>query len=701
MSELERKRLTETYRRYGFSLARQTADVLVFTLKTGYFDNADIVPSRPDVDVTKTFDEFTQIGFACTVRQILSPEEAERQLFRGFFSVEFTRERLQTNYRKFTKSIIAPYGAGAQYSYVNAPYRVNGVEGAQTVPTEILSRLSQNRPILFLIEAAAGFGKTCTAQEIVRGLVDNAEYLPLYSELSRNRQARVFRHILLDEIDHTFPLLGSRLVQSEIQNGRVITVLDGFDELLRVKEDASDFEYREPMLETISDYLKGSAKIILTTRRTVLFDGDDFHKWVENHANEFELIRIKISEPRVTDWLPAGRIDRMRSLGIDLSHIANPVLLSYLKFISDQSFGDVCSDAESIVDSYFGFMLERERIRQDLRMDVAHQKEVLSSIAKDMMSFGYTAEGRDYIIDHILRAHGPLLDRVQLAYSSAEKPSRDELANKLASHALLDRNSSETDKISFVNEFAFGHFIAGNIIADKAWFDDDMRFIEPAVLSYIPRNIDARQDLWRSLSAVLDYLPVSSKIEIALKLDIPIAFPLEDGEAEGIRFRGTTIGLSTVAAFQFNDCWFMNCTFLKSSLRNVSFLQCRFYECVVVEDANGVDGAIYLLGCTIDLETSAALGRSNALVAQRTADRDRALERYILEKFWPVGRDKVMHIHRPAKILCARSADFGPEELYRALNALTRRDILSESQTQGFFELNLNFVSEIREVLGR
>ncbi|MCO4883409.1 hypothetical protein, partial [Paraburkholderia caribensis] len=72
---------------------------------------------------------------------------------------------------------------------------------------------------MFLIEAAAGFGKTCTAQEIVNGLIENSDYLPLYAELSRNRQARVFRHILLDEIDRTFPLLGSRLVQSEIQNG--------------------------------------------------------------------------------------------------------------------------------------------------------------------------------------------------------------------------------------------------------------------------------------------------------------------------------------------------------------------------------------------------------------------------------------------------------------------------------------------------
>jgi hypothetical protein len=701
MSEVERKKLTDTYKRYGFSLARQNPEVLVFTLKTGYFDNADIIPAQTDQDVTATFNEFTKIGFACTVRPPMTAEEAEKQLFRGFFSVDSTRERLQASYRKFTKQITEPYGIGARYSYVTAPYLVNGAPGSATVPTEILSRLSLNKPVLFLIEAAAGFGKTCTAQEIVNGLIENSDYLPLYAELSRNRQARVFRHILLDEIDRTFPLLGSRLVQSEIQNGRVITVLDGFDELLRAKEDSSDFEYREPMLETISDYLRGSAKIVLTTRRTVLFDGDEFHRWAEVHENDFDLIRIKISEPRIPDWLPASRIERLNGIGVDVNLFANPVLLSYLKLVADQRFDEICCDAESIVDSYFNFMLERERTRQDLRMNVGHQHTILSAIARDMMTFSYTAEEREYIVDHILRSHGALLDGVQLAYSSSEKPSREELANKLASHALLDRNSSETNKISFVNEFAFGNYIAKNIIADETWLDDDARFIEPAVLSYVPRNKEARLNLWRRLQTVVDYMPISSKVDMALRLGMPLDFDLHDGEAEGIRFTHIRVGDASVNAFQFNDCWFSDCVFVKTNLRDVSFLDCRFYNCSVINDESSVEGGVFLFGCTCDDTFSSQLARSNAVVAQRTADRDRSLERYLLEKFWPVGRDKIVHLHRPTKILCARSADFGPEELFRAIELLKRKGILVDSQTPSFFELKLEEMQSIRELLGR
>ena len=37
--------LIDAYKRYGFNLARTTAnnESLVFTLKTGYFDNAEII----------------------------------------------------------------------------------------------------------------------------------------------------------------------------------------------------------------------------------------------------------------------------------------------------------------------------------------------------------------------------------------------------------------------------------------------------------------------------------------------------------------------------------------------------------------------------------------------------------------------------------------------------------------------------------
>src|SRR5512139_3121057 len=93
MNEIEKRKLIDVYRRYGFTLAKEFAKdgVLVFTLKNGYFDNADIVPFAAAAQSENAFTEFTRLGFACTIRTLMSPREAERQLFQGFFSVDATR----------------------------------------------------------------------------------------------------------------------------------------------------------------------------------------------------------------------------------------------------------------------------------------------------------------------------------------------------------------------------------------------------------------------------------------------------------------------------------------------------------------------------------------------------------------------------------------------------------------------------------
>ena len=245
-----KRELENIYKRYGFETAKtyEADDVVVFTLKTGYFDNADIVPLSDKSNSEKAFAEFSKSGFACTIRKFLTQKETETELFKGFFSVSSILDRLEKDYLQFTTSIVSPFADDAKYEYINAPYTVNGKKGERSPAVEVVSRLSESKPILFLIEAAAGFGKTCTAYEIVNLLIHNAEYLPLFSELSRNRKAPIFRYVLLDEIDRKFPTLSSRLVQTEMVNGRVVTILDGFDELLRKSDDTDEFEKQEPML---------------------------------------------------------------------------------------------------------------------------------------------------------------------------------------------------------------------------------------------------------------------------------------------------------------------------------------------------------------------------------------------------------------------------------------------------------------------
>lgn len=702
MSKELKKEISEIYRRYGFELAKtyENDSILIFTIKTGYFDNADIVPLINNADTTNAFNEFSKAGYACTVRAFLTPTQAELQLFKGFFSVESILARLESDYERFTTGIVTPFSKDAKYEYINAPYRVNGRQGELTPAEEVASRLTSTKPTLFLIEAAAGFGKTCTAYELVHLLIKKAEYLPLFSELSRNRQAAIFRYILLDEIDRTFPVLSSRLVQAEMRNGRVITILDGFDELLRKTEDGADFIDREPMLETIGEFLTGNAKIVLTTRRTILFEGDAFHNWVEKHTEDFDLVRIRISEPRVDNWLAKPRLDALAQDEFKVEELANPVLLSYLKCISDTEFEKVASAPHLLVEKYFDFMLERERTRQDLRLTAEKQQDILTTIVEDMIAFGYTSEHREYIVDHILRVNSKLLDETLKSYPSSIRPTKEEIANKLASHALLDRSRREPNKIGFINEFVFGHFIAKIILGTKEWLNDDLRFIEPAVTSFQPRAEESRRSLWECLKASIEFLPVSDQVDVALRLIGEIPFDLSNDEIHGLEFSHTIIGSQEISNFQFNECIFRDCQFELGKTKNVTFLNCKYYGNSLSEQKPA--GYIYVLGSFGDQDFITHLADSNTTTPDEIApDRQQMAERFILEKFWPVGREVATHKHRPIKGVCANSGEFRSDELYQAISSLKRKKILKEPMQTAFVEINLEEILQIREILGR
>ncbi|MCV4288440.1 hypothetical protein OH708_11040 [Pseudomonas capsici] len=701
---MEIKPIIEVYKRYGFEYERRYEQdgVLVFTLQNGYFDNADIVSLERATSADLAFAEYTKSGFACTKRSFLSLEEIEQELFKGFFFVASTKERLAADYSRFSKSITSPYSEDAKYRYIDAPYTVNDKKGEKGLVEEIQSRLNDQKPMLFLIEAAAGFGKTCTAYELVNSILNKSNKLPLFSELSRNRSAKIFRYVLLDEIDRTFPQLKSKLVESEITNGKVVAVLDGFDELLRKSDVSGEFENSEPMLETIGELMRGRAKVILTTRRTVIFEGDDFHQWVDRHSEDFDLIRLRLNEPQISDWLDYHRLEKIKSVGVDIESISNPVLLSYLRCISEDDFDAVILDSRNLVDKYFTFMLERERARQDLRLDAEGQSLVLKDIARDMIDLGYTSESREYIVEYINEKHSKLLDAVRNSYASHEKPTRDEIANKLASHALLDRSSSDATKIGFINEFVFGNFVAENIISSNEWLNDDLRFMEPAVFSYVPRGLEEREKLWKKIQYALNFVDFGARIQYSSKLTGEIDFSLEDGEAEAISLDSILVGQENIMSFQFNECVFRDCEFNLEKISDVTFLNCKFYGCRLSGEALG---SVHVMGCGGDQSIIDAFRQLTSFQAEHEhaneePDRTHQIEKYILEKFWPIGTQN-FHKRRPVKGICKKNNEFLPEELYEGIGALKKKGLLLEPFKPSFVELNTDRLSEVRSILGR
>ncbi|MRJ20226.1 hypothetical protein FRT60_07720 [Pseudomonas haemolytica] len=693
-----------TYLRYGFSLIEERADdgLLAFLLITGPFRNVEIVKVRADANADLLEQELLQLGYACKV--LAETEAVEQRLFESFFSVSAYRKKISRDYNSFTTAISRKYSDYSEYSYLSAPYLINGVPGVKHLSEEILSRIEDPVPMIFVVEAAAGYGKTCAAYELASKINEMSGRIPLLAELSKNRQARIFKHVLLDEIDRSFPNLSSRLIKDETASGRIVTILDGFDELLRDNEDSeSDFDSKEPMLETIGEYLKGNAKIILTTRKTILFDGDGFHKWVENNKSDFSLVKIQINEPKVNDWLDSDRRELLERSGVEIASIANPVLLSFLRYISFEELSDICSNPEGLVDSYFKFILERERIRQELEMSADEQNSILDIVAHDMITDGYKSEDRSYIMELILSEGIDLIESCVDRYPSDKKTTVEGIANKLASHAFLDRSSRNPTKIEFINEFVFGHYVARDINKTSGWINDDWRYIGPAIFSYRTRSFETRKKLWDLLGDSLEFVSLTNRVSASLSLLRSLDFEVADGEVNGLTFQELSLGRNhKVRNVQFNGCQFTNCTFHISLLSDVSFFECKFFSCVVFGEIYG--GRIHTPGCEADndLLDIFAASRTDKQDAP-TEDKQKRAEAAVLEKFWPVGRDYMMHKHRPIRGICnfADSGAISPQEMYDAIESLRKRGVLSEPRSSLFVEVNLGEINEIKRILGR
>lgn len=696
--------LKKIYRQYGFDEAKSNEPgIHVFTYRSGHFHNADIVNIDGRGDEEKVFNEFKKSGYACKIRKYESNLDVENTLFRGFFSAETTRKKLKKEYSRYTDSIAKTHADDGTYEYINSHYSINDKAGTSTVVREIYSRLRSPKPALFLIEAAAGFGKTCTAYELLKEIISNSEdMVPLFSELSRNRQAKIFRYVFLDEIDRSFPMLRSTLVRTEIRNGNVPVILDGFDELLpqsKAQKEGDAYEHTEPMLETISELLTKSAKVILTTRRTAIFDGDNFHSWVERHDDDFEIYRIRINEPTIEDWIIPARLDGLKNANFPIERLSNPVLLGYLRCISNSEFDMVLSNPNSIVDKYFSSMLERERLRQDLRVLPTHQYAILKTIAEDMINNNYTSESKEYISALILKSHKELLDASRKQYQAEQRPTLGELVTKLAGHAMLDRSNENGQGIGFVNEFVLGSFCAEIIIEDTSneWAGPE-RFIEPAVISSMARADGTKYDLWKALSFSLEFISTTDKVIHTLKLTDQLDIELIDGSVENIEIKGVKVGKSKLENFIFIGCSFLDTTFVCKKMNRVSFINCRFFNCGLEQSEH--TETIHVLGCNSDNE--------NFLLAlQHRTTEETVIERifsdaeiFVLEKFWPRGRS-TFHKHRPIRIVCSNTGLLAQGDILEAIAALKRQRIIQDGDKNSILELNLEYIQEIKMMLGR
>ena len=701
----EAAEIVSVFSGYGFEYRADfsTDASMVFTIKQGIFDNAAILKISDTEELQSTRSQLEELGFQVKEYAHTTLTDLENKLFSGFFSISRTKKNFIRDYEEHIEKIKVSFPeTESTYSYISTPYSKNSSEqnSDESVLEDLKSELFVPGPRLVLIEAAAGFGKTCTAYEIAKMISqENENHIVLFAELSRDRQAKIFSHVLHKELARSFPAVSTDLVLREIKNGRVIVVLDGFDELLKERdEEELLFEKSQAMLETIAEILNGEAKVILTTRKTAILQGDDFDDWIGNHTNDFDFVRYSLKEPSIRHWLPIERLQQLEQSRINIKNIANPVLLTFLKFIGDAQFAEVLEDPDSIVDKYFSSMFNREIKRQDLQLTIDEQSNVLKRLAQNMMTFDYTRDSKENIINYFSQTEINLIEESRARYDIDSRPTYEEMVDRFSNHALLDRSKTD-NKIGFINDFVLGHFVALDLNESnpEGWVAESI-FVEAAINSFSSRSLASRLDIWNKLTEALQFIPVEDRVQLELRL-----LDRASGDINLVQFNDVIFDTNDffsdglISNCYFHECTFKNCNFNFSQMHYCIFHSCTFYNCTSV----GVNSTNELVSCEQFGEHT-----MNAAEEEQTAkaptENNQDVKSYILEKFWPIGKETIAFAHRPIFIFY-RGNPFPSHLISEALEDMRKEGIITTAKKKNWVGLDLstsNF-STVKELLGR
>lgn len=701
--------IKKIYERYGFELKVEEKEFLIFRIRQGPYYAVDIVELSPKASWTSIKKDYEASGYATRILEYNREKTIENTLFEDFFDIDIVNHRLQKAYEMYTTKRQSSFGC--DYVYFPCPYTLmNGKKCKNSIIEEILDKFENEKPQLILIEAAAGFGKTSTSYELLRHFISKEKPVnPVFAELSRNRQAKIFRYVLLDEIDRLYPKLKLDLVEHEIATGKIPLIIDGFDELLQHaalnSEDEESFDAVESMLDTIKDLLKESARIVLTSRRTAIFSGDKFHEWLQEKSSTFDITRIKLEKPNIIDWIGKERYDLLKNQNVPLHNLSNPVLLSYIRQISEAEFVEKCSDIDSLVSSFFSSLLEREQERQGLKISVDDQLNIFINLARDMVEFDITSEDKHFIQELLYHNNYSFLQSIRMHYEPSTRPSVEELIETLSNHALLDRIGTKEESIGFVNQFIFGYLIGLAAISNSSddWLVDSFakeEYVSIASSSFSILGNSNRSKLFNNVLLVEYGISDYSKFLIDLELTDQYMHRSSGVIVESLNIEDCSFDYCCcIDSFLFSSCHFKNVHFLRSVVKHVNFLNCCFENCSFTNDYNKDIYDCWFTECD-DYGSSFILDFKKCKTvydrAENSSEND--MPKKLLEQFWPKGKAYASTKIRLRTLYAG--FDLKKKKLVPdALEQLTKMELLYVEGTHVC--LNLKKINNIQKILGR
>lgn len=692
--------LDKLFLQYGYTLQEQRDECRVYLLRQGMYYGAEIVIFDGS-EQTELAKGYSGAGFSVKRQYFKSIDEAEEYLFRGFFKTDISRLEIESRYRDFAEKQVRAYGrdSGIRYEYVRVPFAVckdnfDEVKDGNNLLDTIFCQLETPGAHLVIVEAAAGYGKTCTSYELYHSFLHHESQRaikPIFTELTNNRDAKRFKYVLWDEIDKEKATTAKQdLVVYNICKGRIPLIVDGFDELLSKdidsgsEEGLDEFQQVETMLSTIGGLLKGDAKIILTSRKTAIFAGAAFEQWVESYGGAFDVMRIQLERPKINDWLNDERLDKLTAAHVPLGHISNPVLLTYLRNLPDDDFNEMLETPGDITTKYFQFMLTRERERQDLIISAADQQSIFERLALTFLEFGFMGDTRQFVKELIVDYNKPVL--MHYKELSTKPITLSELADTLTNHALLDRVGNK-DYITFVNEYIFGYLLARGL---SRLGIEDLKKQKPMPEEILDRAIFAfryavehdRQALWGKLYPLKGNMTASHVLTLDGTLIHRIKDNYKDIGVNSLHFEDVTFDENdgTFDNVSFVDCSFERCTFNAAAFTLTYFTGCKFRDCVTSKQALP-DQSIYFFGCE-DYHNGFISGFMATKAMCDVEGGREPMEIQILSKYFKVDgrRPKMKYVSQ----LRSEFADDQMNDLSNAFESLRKQKYIQVSGNNSF-----------------
>lgn len=701
--------LKNLYQLFGFEeeYIPETESYAVFGYHFGFFHNIEFIKLKTDKkienDIQEMKKEYERMGYnSAVVHFYHNLEEAEETLFRAFFYPDENKKYLKQEYNRFCQR--QSEKLQGEFKYIEGAFQDITSCIKENLVEYIIKTRNISAPRLTIMEAAAGYGKTCTVYEILNRLVDQERLqIPLFVELSKNRNARLFRYVLQDEIDKKFTHLSSNVVIYEIKKGNIPLIIDGFDELIEQSGNhLEDSDERSlSMLSTIAELLgdDSNAWVLLTTRNSAIFSGDLFDEWVMSKLGKGCIVdRVRILRPSVQEWLGEEKYNIIQAKKINIQEMANPVLLTFLRNMTISELNANIDSQDSVLNQYLSLLLNRDCERLNLLLEKEEQYTVLEKLAGNFIQYDIISETNEFIQDllrEILEDRFPeLLERYkQSEMGETIIQTAQEYVQRLSHSCLLDRLSISDNQYGFVNEFVLG-IIAGDAVRDGYLEAEEIseRYFDIIATAYEGRNKEVRLQLYGKIVPVLERVDSLSKLTIECALLHNVQSSYQDQYIQSFVFSEyVKFGVES----SFDNCIFDNCLFRKCDIYAPVFRKCKFFNCQFynLSVEGKADEELVFINCTGDDILQAKY--KEKVEEEENVDN---YEKIVLEQFWKPGYSSA-ELRRTYTALFKGVNPREHENIEKAIRSLLRKGLIRELNI--CYELNTTSIVEIKRILGR